>query len=100
MKFLIVLFLGLFSLMGCQKKDPVTTCTMQYSCYSNNVGYFNASCVSQYGTSTHSGGFTNSDQGTAEAECVAWQYAFINGYGSTYYPYAHPTVTQCSCSTN
>jgi len=83
-------------LAGCAKKDPVTTCNMQYNCNGN------VSCAnSGYGYSTHAGSFSNSDQNTAEAECVAWEYAFINGYGSTNWPYPnHPSVTACSCSTN
>ena len=89
----LMLIAFVIGMSACAKKDPVTTCNMQYNC-----GY-NTSCQSQYGTSTHSGSFSNGDQGTAEAECVAWEYAFINGYGSTYSG-IHPVVTQCSCSTN
>jgi hypothetical protein len=96
----LILIAFMVGLSACAKKDPVTTCNMQYSCYSSNIGGYNSACASQYGTSTHSGSFSNGDEGTAEAECVAWEYAFINGYGSTYSPYAHPSVTQCSCSTN
>jgi len=97
----LLLILATLVLTACpQKHDPVTTCSMTYSCYSNNTGYFNAACVSQYGTSTHSGSFADADQGTAEAEWVAWEYGFINSYGSTYYPYAHPSVSQCQCTTN
>lgn len=90
---LVFVVMMLSMTIACQKKDPVTTCNMTYNCG------FNASCQTQYGTSTHAGSFSNGDEGTAEAECVAWEYAFINGYGSTYSG-IHPVVSQCSCSTN
>ncbi len=97
MKFLII---TLLFLAGCAKSNPTTTCSMNYSCYSSNIGGFNLLCVAQYGTGTRSGSFTDQDSGTAGNECEAWEFAFINSYGSTSYPYAHPSVTQCTCSSN
>lgn len=96
-RLLLVLILPL--LTACpQKHDPVTTCNMTYSCYSTNTGLWNGYCVQQYGYSTRSGSFSDADQGTAEAECVAWEYGFINAYGSTQ-SNIHPSVSQCQCVT-
>lgn len=96
----LVLIVFMIVMSSCApKKDPVTTCNMNYSCSINWTNFYNPYCVAQYGYSTHSGSFSNGDEGTAEGECVAWEYAFINGYGSTSSG-QHPSVTQCSCSTN
>lgn len=79
----VVILIGMWCLACQQSRQPVTTCTMSYSCNGN------ARCINDMHAYSGSGSFSS------ESDCLAWETGFLNSFG---YPY--DSVTACSCSTN